>query len=65
MSGNQGDKLLQNDCPCRNGGICYTSSSSGKLCQCPNGFTGPFCEISICKFNKINRRRKMNVYNFF
>ncbi|CAF1226026.1 unnamed protein product [Rotaria sordida] len=41
------EKLFQSECLCRNGGICYTNSAIGKLCQCPNGFTGPFCEISI------------------
>jgi hypothetical protein len=49
MSIHRGEKPIQNECLCRNGGICHTSSGSGKLCQCPNGFTGPFCETSICK----------------
>jgi hypothetical protein len=50
MSGNQGEKA----CHCRNGGICHANSNHGKLCQCPNGFTGQFCETAICKFDRIN-----------
>ncbi len=49
MPGNQEEKSLQNECLCRNGGKCYTSSSSEKFCQCVHGFTGPFCETPICK----------------
>ncbi|CAF1034389.1 unnamed protein product [Rotaria sp. Silwood1] len=41
------EKLFPSECLCRNGGICYTNSASGKLCHCPNGFTGPFCETTI------------------
>ncbi|CAF1380734.1 unnamed protein product [Rotaria magnacalcarata] len=52
---NPNDKLLTvkeekpspRECLCRNGGKCYTTPGSGKLCQCPSGFTGPFCETSI------------------
>ncbi|UJR36701.1 hypothetical protein I4U23_029418 [Adineta vaga] len=40
------DKSLPNECYCRNGGICITSQTGRKLCQCPNGFTGASCEIS-------------------
>jgi len=50
---NDADRLLQNECHCRNGGVCVTSPTGGKLCQCFNGFTGSFCESSICKFYEI------------
>ena len=53
-SGN-GDKSLNSNCLCRNGGLCFTNPMNGKLCQCLNGFTGSLCEISICKFISINR----------
>ncbi|CAF4272198.1 unnamed protein product [Rotaria socialis] len=41
------EKPLPRECLCRNGGRCYTTPGSGKLCQCPSAFTGPFCETSI------------------
>jgi len=63
--GNQGEKSLKSECLCRNGGMCYKSSTSGKLCQCLNGFTGPFCETSICKFDKMNKsKRNMDDFIF-
>jgi hypothetical protein len=49
VSNHNGDKSLQHDCQCRNGGLCFANPVNGKLCQCVNGFTGPFCEISLCK----------------
>lgn len=55
-SNNQGDISIQDECPCRNGGICHTNPSSGKICQCPKSFTGQFCETSICKF--INKKKR-------
>ena len=45
-------RLLSNECFCRNGGTCYTNSNSETICQCPNGFTGPFCELLICTFDE-------------
>ncbi|CAF1047784.1 unnamed protein product, partial [Rotaria sordida] len=47
ISSSQGDKSLHYTCHCRHGGLCYTSTTGAKLCQCLNGFTGPLCEISI------------------
>lgn len=35
--------------------MCYTGISNGKVCQCPKGFTGTFCETSICKSNEIHK----------
>ena len=43
------DKSLQNDCPCRNGGLCATGITANKLCQCLHGFSGPLCETPACK----------------
>lgn len=35
-------------CPCQNGGSCQgTCGSSTVTCLCPNGFTGPYCELVI------------------
>ncbi len=50
VSSSNGDKSLQSECLCRNGGLCFTSPSGGKLCQCLNGFTGSSCERSLCRF---------------
>ncbi|CAF1284937.1 unnamed protein product [Adineta steineri] len=44
---NNDDKSLLSDCNCRNGGLCFTSPTGRKLCQCPNGFSGSFCERSL------------------
>lgn len=52
ISVNRVEKPIFNECVCRNGGTCYSSSASGKLCQCPSGFTGPFCETTICKLRE-------------
>ena len=60
ISNNYGEKA----CHCRNGGTCYTSSSMGKLCQCPNGFTGSFCEIPICKFDRMKNNNDENLICF-
>jgi len=63
MSHNQEEKSLQNECPCHNGGRCYINPGSSKICQCPNGFTGTFCETSICKFNVESIRQKKKKAN--
>ncbi|CAF3283116.1 unnamed protein product [Rotaria socialis] len=47
VSHSPGDKSLHPHCHCRNGGLCYPSPMGGKFCQCLNGFTGQFCEISL------------------
>ena len=51
LSDNQGEKSFQAECRCRNGGKCYSNANNEKICQCVHGFTGSFCEISICKMH--------------
>lgn len=36
--------------PCLNGGRC-TDSSVGALCQCPEGYDGPQCQLTTVSFN--------------
>lgn len=65
VSGNRVEKPISNDCLCRNGGICHSKSSgSGKLCQCPTGFTGPFCETTICKLREFNSSNDKRLNKF-
>jgi hypothetical protein len=43
-------------CPCQNGGVCTIPGS--QTCSCSNGFTGRFCERSLCKYNNLIFRIK-------
>ena len=60
--------------PCKNGGECVSLGLLGIICNCPEGFTGDFCEevrhINICQnFLKYCRSVSMcctvNIYIFF
>ena len=41
--------------PCQNGGTCVSLGPVGIVCDCPEGYTGDFCEdVSIVSFKHIH-----------